>query len=125
MSKILGMLAVGILTAIVLPLRETLIGLFIPNNPEALAFGCERLFWLYSLHFIGTAMSVSSACLRGMGESIKTMVISIFGVCVLRVLWIYTVVAKWNSLKVIYAVYPITWGVTALAFWVLFAVLYK
>ena len=40
------------------------------------------------------------------------MVVTIFGACVMRIVWIYTIFAWKHTLAVLYVSYPISWVVT-------------
>ncbi|MCQ2478661.1 MAG: hypothetical protein MJ091_05585, partial [Clostridia bacterium] len=53
--------------------------------------------------------------LRGLGKATEPMIISIFCICVFRVVWIYTVFQKFHTISCIYYSYPISWiiGFTA------------
>ena len=61
-------------------------------------------------------MDVSTGALRGMGASIAPMVISILGVCGLRILWIYTIfqIPQFHTPQCLYFSYTISWSVTFL-----------
>ena len=113
------------LSLIVIPLRHVLVGFFITDNPEAVRIGCERLVWVFSGHFLATAMTVSSGCLKGMGKSFSSMIVSVFGVCVLRLLWIMTVFKMYPDLKVVYTIYPLSWIITTGALCFVFALTYR
>ena len=60
-------------------------------------------------------METASGFLRGLGHSFQAMLISLAGVCGLRILWIYTVFPMNPTLETLYLSYPISWLVTALA----------
>ena len=47
--------------------------------------------------------------LRGMGRSLSSMIISLLGVCGIRIVWIYTVFAAFGTLWSLYISYPISW----------------
>lgn len=110
-----------IFTCITIPMRSKLIGLFIDDNPLAVAIGCERYVSIISLQFLSTIMSVLLISLRGIGRSTSAMFAALIGSCGTRILWIFTVFKKIPSLKIIYAVYPVSWVITTLlclfAFW--------
>ena len=63
-------------------------------------------------YFLCGIMDVLSGMLRGMGESMLPMVVSMIGSCLLRVVWIYTIFAADRTLPVLYLSYPVTWIVT-------------
>lgn len=53
--------------------------------------------------------------LRGMGYSMLPMVVSLTGACLFRIIWIFTVFARFHSLTVLYISYPISWIITTAA----------
>ena len=58
------------------------------------------------------------------------MVISIFGSCVLRILWIYAVCPFFpttdpNNIAVLYLAYPVTWIITTAGLAVFLVIAYK
>ena len=57
-------------------------------------------------------MDVMVGMMRGMGKSLAPMIISVFGVCGIRIAWIYTVFAKYHTLFWLNYSYPISWFVT-------------
>ena len=61
-------------------------------------------------------IEIYSGALRGMGDSLIPMLITCGGICGLRVIWLFTAVPKWNSMKTVMASYPITWVITSILF---------
>jgi Na+-driven multidrug efflux pump len=59
-------------------------------------------------------MDVLVGFLRGIGYSIIPMIVSLIGVCALRVIWIYTIFAQEKTLDSLYISYPISWTVTVI-----------
>ena len=70
-------------------------------------------------------MDVITGILRGMGSSFAPMLITVMGVCVFRVFWIYTVFQKYHSLRVLYYSYPISWTITFLVQLAVFFILFE
>ena len=112
LTNLSGMAMVALVAAIIIPFRESVISLFISDNPEAVAAGCERLMWVLLPHFIGAAMTMSSSVLRGMGKSLQPMIVTVFGVCVVRMIWVVTVFEHYKTIRSLYLVYPVTWVLT-------------
>ena len=50
--------------------------------------------------------------LRGMGESVRPMFVSVMGICVLRLVWIWCVYPFNPTLTMLYLSYPISWIIT-------------
>jgi Na+-driven multidrug efflux pump len=53
-----------------------------------------------------------SGALRGVGDTVAPMVISIFGVCVFRVIYLSVLMPIFHSLDVLCIMYPISWLLT-------------
>lgn len=114
-----------IFSCITIPLRSSLIGLFITDNPEALALGCDRYISIISLQFLSSIMSVLLISLRGVGCSTSAMFAALIGSCCTRILWIWTIFPKHTALQTVYAVYPVSWVITILLCVALFYRSYK
>jgi len=73
-------------------------------------------------------MDVSTGILRGLGQSIFPMLASVFGVCVFRVIWIFTVfqIEAFHTPESLWISYIISWLLTfAIQYTVLRVVLAK
>lgn len=94
-----------------------LLSIYIPNAEEAIAFGVNRMFCMSVFWFLGGTMNVASGVLRGMGRSFQPMIMTIIGVCVFRIIWIYTVFAipELHTFRCLFWSYPISWGLTTVA----------
>jgi len=91
---------------------EQLLGIYLPGNEEAITYGIARMGVIAVTYCLCGIMDVFSGSLRGMGESVLPMIVSLIGACLLRVIWIYTVFAHFRSLQVLYYSYPISWILT-------------
>ena len=91
---------------------EQLLGIYLPGNEAAIAYGIARMGVIAVTYCLCGMMDVLSGSLRGMGESVLPMVVSMIGSCLLRVIWICTVFAHFHSLRVLYYSYPISWILT-------------
>ena len=83
------------------------------SDPEVIAYGLERMLLVCTPYALCGVMHVLVGAMRGLGSSLTPMVVSIFGVCVLRVVWIYTVFPLDPSFAMLFLSYPVTWAVTA------------
>ena len=68
--------------------------------------------------FAATFMPVENfaGTMRGMGDSLRPTVIICLSVCVVRVVWIMTVVKRYHTLLMLCVCYPMTWVLCALVF---------
>ena len=61
-------------------------------------------------------MDVTTGALRGLGSSFVPMVVTVLGVCVLRILWVYTVfqIPQYHTPDCLYLSYLVSWTLTFL-----------
>jgi len=86
-----------------------------------------RLYMLggaLTLPFVGAYTSVCGV-LRGIGYAVMPMLVSIFGVCGIRIGWIFTVFAYFKTIPSLYLLYAFSWGITAILETVYFVRCYK
>ena len=95
---------------------EKLLSIYITDSPEALHWGLIRLNIICQTYFVCGLMDVSTGALRGMGASISPMVISVLGVCGIRIGWIMTVfrMEQFHTPQSLYISYLFSWAVTFL-----------
>jgi Na+-driven multidrug efflux pump len=93
---------------------EQLLSIYITDSPEAIAYGMIRLACIGLPYFLCGLMDVSTGALRGLGSSIAPMVISVLGICGLRILWIYTVfqIPQFHTPQCLYLSYLVSWSTT-------------
>ncbi len=84
------------------------------TDPEVIAYGRERMLMVCAPYAICGIMNVMVGAMRGLGSSLTPMIVSIFGVCVLRVVWIYTIFPLDRTFFMLFLSYPVTWLVTGL-----------
>lgn len=101
-----------ILGAIVKYFANPLLNIYLPGNDAAIEYGIARIGIIVTTYCLCGIMDVFSGMLRGMGESVLPMVVSMAGSCLLRVVWIYTIFAANRTLPVLYWSYPVSWLVT-------------
>jgi Na+-driven multidrug efflux pump len=132
-SCILAVVGVGVITGgLIYLLREPLLGLYgvraVDGDEMAmLAFNTAMVrFRLILLpYFLFGIMDVCAGVLRGMGKAIVSTVISLVGICGLRVVWLTTVFVRWQTLQVIFLSYPVSWMTSEIVMYVMIQVLLK
>ena len=64
---------------------------------------------------------MSTGALRGLGASVVPMIISILGICGLRIFWIYTIFQIYHTPQCLFFSYTVSWFITYLFQMVSFA----
>ena len=90
---------------------EPLLGIY-TSDPAVVDYGKQRMFINSVFYFTIVPMNVCVGAMRGMGYSMLPMIDTIFGTCVLRVVWVYTVFAMFPSWTVLFTSYPVSWTLT-------------
>ena len=119
---VLQVTIIGILMAGIMLFFDTqIIGMFISQDnasfSEIVARAESILRVMITFYFVGGIMNSFSGSIRGLGYSFVSMMLSICCVCALRILWIYTIfmLEPFHSIEGLYAAYPVTWAITAVA----------
>lgn len=102
--------------------REQIVWIF-ADNPDVIAIGAERLALVIPFYVFCSLQDVTASQVRGMGKSLEPMIISLIGVCGVRLLWIFVVLPDNHSLIELYWAYPISWAIAFFALFALYMVL--
>ncbi len=106
---------------------KSLLSIYIPDKPEDISYGLIRMTYICIPYFLCGLMDVTTGLLRGINYSVLPMIISVAGVCVFRIVWIYTVfrIPEYHTLQSLYISYTISWTITFLTELVIYIVLLK
>ena len=86
------------------------------STPEVIRFGVEKA-QTAALFYCLLAFSHSVASiLRGAGKAMVPMIIMMCCWCVIRVTFLAVTIPLTHSMQMVYIVYPLTWGLSSLAF---------
>lgn len=95
------------------------------NNEQVIQYGLERLGVVCATYCLCGMMDTLVGSLRGVGYSILPMLVTLVGVCVLRVIWVFTVFKALHTQFSLYVSYPISWFITIVAHAICFAIVRK
>lgn len=105
--------------------REPLARLFITDSEYAIEVAGLRNIYVGGMYALCALMAYSSANIRALGKSFSAMMVTVVVACLGRVLWVYTVFAKFRSPHTLYLVYPVTWVIASVINIIMFAYYYK
>lgn len=103
-------------------------GIFTPlfsSEPEVLEYAEQRMMIILSLYFLVSTYEISGAALRGLGHSLLPALLTVFGTCVFRLFWAYTICRIYHRFDVLMSVYPISWMITGTAVLIAYAIVRK
>lgn len=84
------------------------------SDTEVIAIGMKMVQIISPLYWVYGFIEIYSGSLRAQGSVLVTTLLTITGVCLLRIVWVMVIVPQ-GSLGELVACYPITWTVTAVA----------
>ena len=95
---------------------EQLLSIYITDSAEAIAWGLVRMTIICRFYFLCGLMDVSTGALRGLGASVSPMIISVLGVCGIRIGWVMTIfqIPQFHTPESLYTSYIFSWTLTFL-----------
>jgi putative MATE family efflux protein len=76
----------------------------------------EMMYFLVPTYITYVCVEIFSGTVRGAGDAVIPTVLTCFGVCVLRVMWVLLAVPKNPTVIMVEWSYPITWSITSILF---------
>lgn len=108
-----GLAALVLAIAILLFFGKPLLSIF-NNDPEVVETGYIRLMYVMFSHIFNLLYNVMSGYLRGFSISLAPAILTMLGVCGVRIAWIHYVFPLSPTFKTIMIAYPVSLGITAL-----------
>ena len=87
---------------------------FFNADPNVVELGKLRLWYIVSPQLINVVMEIISGALRGYGISLAPAIITLIGVCGVRITWLYTIFPTSPNYETLMAVYPLSWLLTTI-----------
>ena len=115
-----------LVSSIILIFQHELLGLYV-HTDAAFEAGRQRIIIIATTYFLCGFMDVFANSLRGIGYSVLPMIVSLVGVCGIRIFWIYTIfnIDYFHNIQGLAVSYPISWIVTASIHLICFILMYK
>lgn len=108
-----GLAALVAAIAILLFFGKPLLSIF-NNDPKVVETGYIRLMYIMFSHIFNLLYNVMSGYLRGFSISLVPAILTMLGVCGMRIAWIHYVFPLSPTFKTIMIAYPVSLGITAL-----------
>ena len=102
-------------SAILMLFGRTLFGMF-ANETAVIDKGMQILWMIAPFYVTFVCIEILSGALRGTGNTLAPTLITLGGVCALRLVWLLGYVRLHPSLELTMLSYPVTWIITSLLF---------
>lgn len=90
------------------------------SDPAVIELGLIRIHYVVELEILNICMEVLSGAMRGYGFSLPPAIVTLIGICAVRIIWVYTVFAANPGFSVLMMIYPISWGITTVLLFALY-----
>ncbi len=109
-------LVVSTLLVLFLIIARTFLFRLFTADETVIQIGCDMLVLITPWYVVYVFIEVLAGALRGVGDVIVPVIITLLGVCVLRIIWLAAVLKIIPTIPAIIFSYPVTWCITALTF---------
>ncbi len=111
LSIIMSVISVVAFDIICMLFAKQLLGIF-STDSEVIEIGIVRMKYILMLNGIACIYETISGGMRGLGYSTAPALLTVIGVCVLRLFWVFTVFPKTQTFQSLMVVYPLSWMAT-------------
>lgn len=93
-----------------------LLGIY-TKSPEVIEAGLLRCKVIFTTYYLCGIMDSMANSIRGMGHSLMPVIVTIFGACIFRLIWLFTFfqIPAFHTPLVIFLSYPLSWTITYIA----------
>ena len=95
------------------------------TDAEVVSIGTSMARYFCRVYCTYFLIEILSGILIGMGDALVPTIITILGVCVLRIVWCLVMVPKIGTITSVLFTYPLTWTVTSVSFLVYYRYVVK
>ena len=85
------------------------------SDPHVLDYAVRRMYILITFEILNMSIEILSGAMRGFGYAIVPTRVAVFGICVSRIIWVFTIAKMIHSYEVLLYCYPISWLLTSIA----------
>ena len=109
-----GMLMTAVFSSVMMLSGDFLVR-FYTTDTEVIKYALIRMKHVMLLEAMTGTYEMTAAALRGLGRSMLPAIITVVGSVVFRIIWIYTVFARYHSFGMLLNVYIVSWIITGTA----------
>lgn len=85
---------------------------FFTTDPTVMHYAVMRITLTMTTQWIATFYEIPASAMRGLGHSLEPALMTVFGTCVFRLIWIFTIHPVWQGYDHLMMIYPISWLLT-------------
>ena len=113
LSMAMGLGLDVLLLAVFMLSRHQLIRIF-TTDENVIRYAMYRFEYEVSLHFLCGSYEITAGALRGLNRSMIPALISVFGTCLVRLVYVFFIFPRVGTPQFLIMVYPVTWIITSI-----------
>lgn len=107
------------LGGILLLLRNQAAALF-NDDPQVIASATQLMSYILPFYFVYAFVEIFAGAMRGAGSTFVPMMVTLVGMCLLRIVWVWVVPTYFDDVRAVFVVYPVSWVWTGIPMWLLY-----
>lgn len=84
------------------------------TDANVMDYGFRRMETVLVWQWVACSYEISGGALRGLGHSAVPALLTVFGTCLLRLVWIYTIYPLYPTFETLMMVFPVSWAITGI-----------
>lgn len=105
----------ALFSAVLMIFARPAYGIFLEDE-QVIQYAIDIMGYFVPYYVLWEVIEVLSGVLRGVGNTFWPMVFTMLGCCLVRVIWVYTVLPVHHTVAMLGYLYPVTWSITGAAF---------
>ena len=85
-----------------------------------IAIGAQMMARVVLFNVVFMPIEIFGGAMRGTGHSVAPMLVMCICICLYRVIWVMTVVAKYHYIELLAVCYPISWALAGVVLFILY-----
>lgn len=111
-TQILNWISMIVFGIVMIVFGREVLGIF-NDDMAVIRLGYERLVILMVAEVLNSTIETLSGGMRGYGYSMSPAIVTLIGVCGVRIVWVYTFFKLYPTWFNLLLVYPVSWAITA------------
>ncbi len=103
------------MSLLILTIGRPMLGMF-TDDPHVVEIGMSIIRLIVPMWITYVCIEILSGSMRGAGDSLVPTLLTLVGVCMIRVFWVTVIVPMRHELSTLIFSYPLTWTITSVLF---------
>ena len=108
-----------LLGGILLLFRNQAAALF-NDDSQVISSATKLMMYILPFYFIYAFVEIFAGAMRGAGSTFVPMIVTLIGMCLLRVVWVSVIPIYFHDVGAVFLVYPVSWIWTGIPMWLIY-----